>query len=114
MSRLVLWARITFIVSLAFLFSCSPQQNHAAGTPTIDTVVIRQMQFWPDTLNMKPGDTVVWINKDVVAHNITSAKEHLFYSDTIPVGNSWKMVVTDSAGYFCSIHPVMKGQLLIK
>jgi len=81
---------------------------------SVDTVIITQMQFSPSDLNVKIGDTVVWINKDLVAHNVTEEKTKAFYSDTIGVGESWKMEVKDTAAYLCTIHPTMKGRLVLK
>lgn len=79
-----------------------------------DTVVIQQMQFVPEKLDVKVGDTVVWINKDLVDHDVTADNNNAFYSDTLKVGKEWKMVIKDSGSYHCSIHPSMKGSLLIK
>lgn len=110
-----------FLCALFLLNSCSSpgaDKNNDEGskekTPVVDTVVISQMQFTPAALNVKIGDTVVWINKDMVDHDVTSDKGDSFYSDTLHVGSTWKMAVKDSAGYHCSIHPTMLGRLILK
>ena len=77
-----------------------------------DTVTIQQMQFKPQALSVKKGDTITWINYDLVDHNVKEEKD-LFYSDTIKVGNSWKWVATGNAGYICTIHPSMKGKIIV-
>jgi plastocyanin len=79
-----------------------------------DTVMLQQMKFTPGDLTAKVGDTIVWINNDLVDHNVTSLRANFFYSDTLKVGGSWKWVVTDSAAYMCSIHPSMLGKILLK
>jgi plastocyanin len=100
---------------ILFFISCNTSDKKTVkNTPITDTVVIKQMQFFPAELHVKTGDTVVWINNDIVDHNVTEEKTKSFYSDTIAVGKSWKMVIKDSAGYYCSIHPTMKGQLVLK
>jgi plastocyanin len=109
----------TYILcGLFFLNSCSsPEGNETANEKsahTTDTVVIKQMQFTPAELSVQKGDTIVWINNDLVAHDITEEKNKAFYSDTLEVGKSWKWVVTDSAAYMCSIHPSMKGKIVLK
>jgi plastocyanin len=98
-----------------FLLSChsSDQQNGKRGQRT-DTVTIQQMQFIPATLTVQKGDTIVWINKGMVPHTVKEEKSNGFYSDTIQVGNTWKMVATDTASYDCTIHPTMKGKIMIK
>lgn len=103
------------LVFLVLLFtSCnSSDKNTVTNTRPPDTVIIKQMQFSPVILNVKIGDTVVFINKDIVPHNVTEEKSRAFYSDTLPVGASWKLVVKDSADYLCTIHPTMKGKLAL-
>lgn len=110
------------LCALFFLNSCSSPEGNTPKSETakensvhsVDTVVIKQMQFTPAELIVKKGDTVVWINKDLVDHNITEEKNKAFYSDTLAVGKSWKWAVTGNADYFCSIHPAMKGKILLK
>lgn len=80
-----------------------------------DTVTISMMKFNPDTLKVSKGDTVVWINTGMVPHTIKSYQDNKFYSDTLAPGQSWKWIVTDSASYFCTIHPAtMKAKLMLK
>ena len=104
-----------FFFPLLFFISCNfSDKNTSKNSDSVDTVLIQQMQFIPAELNVKIGDTVLWINKDIVDHNITDAKSKAFYSDTLAVGKSWKMTVKGSADYLCTIHPTMKGKLVLK
>jgi plastocyanin len=84
------------------------------NTATFHTVVIRQMKFEPTVLKLHKGDTVLWINKDITEHDITEEVEKKWSSSKIPVNKSWSMVVKQRADYFCSIHVVMKGKLLVE
>ncbi len=90
----------------------SHQQNDEGSR--IDTVIIQQMQFIPAELTVQKGDTIIWVNKGMVDHTVKGEKSNSFYSDTIHVGKTWKMLATENAGYFCSIHPTMKGKIVIK
>ena len=113
---------VLFLYTLFLLNGCSsPDTNKSKNEPaeqnisqTADTVVLQQMQFIPTVINAKIGDTIVWINKDLVDHDVTADSSKAFYSDTLHVGKVWKMAVTDSASYHCSIHPTMKGKIVIK
>ncbi|WP_233870198.1 cupredoxin domain-containing protein [Paraburkholderia adhaesiva] len=77
-------------------------------------VTIEQMRFAPSTLTVHRGDSVVWVNKDPVAHTVsTDAKG--FDSGSIAPEASWHYVV-DGAGrhpYACRFHPVMHGTLIV-
>ena len=115
------WGQFFFMLIAVFvLANCNEAPNKSASNDQnmsnnhVDTVIIKQMQFNPAILNVSKGDTVIWINQDLVDHDITSDANKLFYSDTLKVGKSWKYAVTDSASYHCSIHPSMKGQIVFK
>ena len=83
--------------------------------PVTHTVTIDGSRFEPETLSVAAGDTVVWVNKDLVAHTATS-KTGVFDSGLIAPGKSWKYKpkrVGDFA-YSCTYHPTMNGTLRVK
>jgi len=83
------------------------------NTSSFHTVEIKQMKFQPDELELHKGDTVLWINKDITDHDITEETNKAWTSSRLSMGKSWSKVVTESADYFCSLHVVMKGKLII-
>jgi plastocyanin len=108
-----------FITAIAM--GCGGPQNESATTPSDKSgsapkrhiVEIFQMKFVPDVVNVNKGDTIVWINKDLVEHDVTEEKTHSWTSGRIPAGGSRKMVVTKSDAYFCSLHVVMTGKIIV-
>lgn len=84
------------------------------NTSTFHTVEIKQMKFVPNELKLHKGDTVLWINKGITDHDITEVTKKAWTSSKLSVGKSWSKVVTESAEYFCSIHVVMKGKLIVE
>lgn len=105
----------------ATAMGCSGSNNESAATPPEKSgnvpqrhvVEISQMKFVPDILNVSQGDTIVWINKDMVDHDVTEEETHSWTSSRIPAGGSWKMVATKSDAYYCSLHVVMKGKIIV-
>jgi plastocyanin len=75
-------------------------------------VVIDAMQFSPQVVEVKPGDTIVWENRDMFVHNVTGAAAGVGSGDLAP-GKSWRYVVRagTSFDYLCTLHPVMKGRV---
>jgi len=119
----VLGIRVCLLFPILFLFSCSSPNKKSTANQTemkenihkVDTVTINLMKFNPEVLDVTKGDTVIWINKGLVAHTVKSYQPDKFYSDTLQPGQMWKWVMTDSAAYYCTIHPVtMIGKLLLK
>lgn len=95
------------------LIACNPSGN-TAEAPGTDTVYIRQMQFQPAEIYINKWDTVVWINEDLVSHDVTAFPDKAWTSDTILPNASWKSVFGKNADYFCSVHPTMKGKVIIR
>jgi len=92
------------------LTSCSePMKKHI---PKSYTVEIKAMQFQPAELSVQKGDTVLFINHDMLVHNVTEEKNKAWSSPSLAPGDSYQMVVNESSGYYCSLHPVMKGKLV--
>jgi plastocyanin len=79
------------------------------------TVTIEGMRFQPEVLTVAPGDTVVWVNKDLVPHTATS-KAGGFDSKDIQAEKSWTYTIqaTGEFPYICTFHPTMKGVLRVK
>src|SRR5574339_1024316 len=84
----------TFIFSLCLVFllnSCDTETEKMI--PKVHTVEIKQMKFQPAELIIQKGDTVVWINNDIVAHDVTEEPGKAWTSSLMPVGGSWSLVV---------------------
>jgi plastocyanin len=90
----------------------------AAAAPTLAetrTVTIQFFQFKPQTIDIKPGDEVEFVNKDVTEHTAT-AGNNAFDSKSIKPGASWKWKATAPGQYAfnCSFHNGMKGVINVK
>ena len=89
-------------------------QNKAK--PASHTITIDASSFSPATLTIKTGDTVTWVNKDIIPHTATDTAKGGFDSGTMKSGASWKRTFTTKGdhAYICSFHPTMKGRLEVK
>lgn len=85
----------------------------AAGKPTTHTVVIEGLKYMPETLTVKRGDTVMWVNKDPFPHTVTA--KGAFDSRSIAADQSWKYTPrkAEEHAYICTFHPNMKGTLRV-
>ena len=111
-------ARFACGAALALLLAGSEPAaaaDRAATKTTTQTVAIAAVQFAPDTLTVRVGDTVRWVNKDPFPHTVTS-KEGGFDSHEIAPGKSWRYQAR-KAGVFpygCALHPTMKATLRVE
>lgn len=82
--------------------------------PQKDTVIIKQMKFDPAEITIHKGDTIVFINEDLVTHDVTDQTNKDWSSGPMKTGDSWETVPTKNIDYYCSIHVVMKGKIVTK
>jgi plastocyanin len=77
-------------------------------------VVIHGLKYEPETLVVRRGDTVVWVNDDPMPHTVTAVGE--FDSRPIEAGKSWRFVArrAGSYRYVCTLHSNMSGSLRVE
>jgi plastocyanin len=82
---------------------------------TTHTVTMEGMRFQPEALTVAVGDTVVWVNKDMVPHTATSDAGG-FDSKNIDGGESWRYTARSKGDfpYVCTFHPSMEALLHVK
>jgi len=85
------------------------------GSAQTHTVTIEGMRFNPQTLVVRRGDRVMWINKDLFPHTATAASK-AFDSRSIAPNTSWTYVARKPGDYdyTCTFHPTMKGKLTVR
>ncbi|MGE3775108.1 MAG: cupredoxin family copper-binding protein [Gammaproteobacteria bacterium] len=79
------------------------------------TITIEAMRFEPDTLAVRRGDRVTWVNEDLVPHTATATTK-VFDSGSIAPGGAWTHVAAEpgTQAYACAFHPTMKGEVVIR
>jgi plastocyanin len=84
-----------------------------ASAETI-TVTIENLSFNPAEVKAKVGDTILWVNKDILDHTAT-ARDNSF--DVIQSAKSSVSQTLTKAGtfdYYCRYHPNMIGRLIVE
>ena len=93
----------------------TPAPVSAPAPSTNVTVNIHYPSFDPSPLNVKVGTKVTWINNDNFPHTVTSDSSDLLNSGSIAPGTSFSytFIAPTTENYHCSIHPMMKGSVLV-
>jgi len=70
--------------------------------------------YAPLAIEVLAGTTVTWTNDDSVVHTVTET-ENKFDSEFIQAGSDWKFKFENEGeyGYFCTLHPWMKGAVIV-
>jgi plastocyanin len=78
-------------------------------------IQIENFTFNPAELTIKPGTKVTWTNADDIPHSVVEDGTK-FRSKPLDTGETFSMAFTDVGefGYFCGLHPHMKGKIIVK
>lgn len=124
------------LAALSGLVSCVSERQEAAGpTGTVEgactipigspllgstqaLVAIRNFSFQPETVRVKRGTTVTWVNCENAttdAHTTTSLTE-LWDSPFLSPGDTYSRTFGEAGafGYFCVPHPFMRGAVVVE
>ena len=73
------------------------------------------MAFHPADLSVAVGDTVVWINRDLVPHTATGTGQMRWDTGALSEGTRGRFVPqrAGTARYSCVFHPSMHGRLIV-
>jgi plastocyanin len=87
----------------------------AQHEPATRTVTIDATTYHPKTVTVAVGDSIVWVNKDLLVHTVT-ARDGSFDSHDIPAGRSWTYTSKTEglSAYSCIYHTTMKGALRVR
>ena len=106
--------RKTFILLVVIIGIAACSLETEKRIPRIHHVQIKNMKFEPAQVTVSKGDSIVWTNLDIVNHDVTEEKTKAWTSGPITMGKVWKVEAAESADYFCSIHVVMKGKIIVE
>ena len=113
---------IILLIFTSFTYGCikegqqaQDQQSSEQETTSAlhNRVIIENSTFNPTVLEINSGETVTWINRDSVPHQI---KSDFFNSEKLNTDDTviFTFVSPGIYQYSCGIHPLMKGKIIVK
>lgn len=92
----------------------SPTKGATPGASRVE-VSIANFAYLPNNVTTGMGSTIVWTNRDTLAHTVT-ADDGSFDSGSIAPGDAFEQRFdkSKSYSYTCSFHPQMNGTLTIQ
>lgn len=120
MRRLIL----PLLASTALLAACGSDEEPAAqpapaasGDGSGTRVAMKDIEFVPQDITVKAGETITWVNEDNVPHNVVNAKEdEQPKSELFNEGGTYQFTPTapGKIDYVCTIHPGMDGTITVE
>ena len=103
---------ILLLIGVVAFSGCTQYQQNVPP----NTVYIQNFAFSPNNLTVKTGATVTWVNKDSTTHTVTSDNGAFTSSSNLNPGSNYTFTFTKAGTYpyHCSIHPEMKGTIVVQ
>jgi amicyanin len=88
--------------------------NNVNENAVSNEVIIDNMSFKLEEITIKKGQTVTWVNKESLDHNVNS-NDGTFSSGILSRNEKYSFTFNNigSYEYYCSIHPMMVGKVIV-
>jgi plastocyanin len=98
--------------ALASTPGLAEDQQVAGASPVVS---IDHNTFIPSEITVAPGTTVTWVNSEAMPHSVVDVNRG-FRSKTLVKDAKFSFTFTTAGdySYLCSIHPSMKGKVIVK
>jgi plastocyanin len=109
------YRKLLTVVSMAALSVIAASSASRAAPPDAAQIVIKEFMFKPNSLTLKAGSTVTWVNMDDEPHSVVS-DTGLFRSGAVDTNEtfSFKFEKPGTYHFTCAIHPRMVGTIVVE
>jgi plastocyanin len=103
------------VLGLAAGIAVSVAVMAAPAAPESAEVKIDNFTFAPQSMTVKAGTTITWINEDDIPHTV-AATGKAFKSKVLDTDDKFSFTFTTAGTYeyFCSLHPHMTGTIVVQ
>ena len=104
------------VIAIVLLLAGSPNVTANAQPPAATAEVkIDNFSFGPATITVPVGATVTWTNRDDIPHTVVST-DGVFKSKVRDTDEtfSYTFAKAGTYPYYCSVHPKMTGQVVVR
>jgi plastocyanin len=79
-------------------------------------IEIKDFAFNPQTITVKAGEKVTWINRDEEPHTVVSVEKQFKKSTALDTDQEFTITAgaPGTYTYFCSVHPKMTGTIVVE
>ena len=79
-------------------------------------IEIKDFAFNPQTITVKAGEKVTWINRDDEPHTVVSVEKQFKKSTALDTDQEFTITAgaPGTYTYFCSVHPKMTGTIIVE
>jgi len=113
--KMALLCAISFLNLSIFALAGEMKEADSTGNKQ-NKIEIKDFAFNPQTLTVKSGEKITWINRDEEPHTVVSVEKQFKKSTALDTDQEFT-ITADAPGtytYFCSVHPKMTGTIVVQ
>ena len=78
-------------------------------------IEIKDFAFNPQTIKVKSGEKITWINRDEEPHTVVSVEKQFKKSSALDTDQEFTITAgaPGTYTYYCSVHPKMTGTIVV-
>ena len=103
-------------LNLSLFAQAGEMKNDDSTSSKQNRIEIKDFAFNPQTLTVKSGEKVTWINRDEEPHTIVSVEKQFKKSTALDTDQEFTITAgaPGTYSYFCSVHPKMTGIIIVE
>jgi plastocyanin len=103
-------------LNLSLFALAGEMKNDASTSNKQNRIEIKDFAFNPQTITVKSGEKVTWINRDEEPHTIVSVEKQFKKSTALDTDQEFTITAgaPGTYEYFCSVHPKMTGTIVVE
>jgi len=103
-------------LNLSLFALAGEMKNDASTSSKQNRIEIKDFAFNPQTITVKSGEKVTWINRDEEPHTIVSVGKQFKKSTALDTDQEFTITAgaPGTYEYFCSVHPKMTGTIVVE
>jgi plastocyanin len=111
---MALFCAISFLNLSIFALGGEMKEADSTGNKQ-NRIEIKDFAFNPQTLTVKSGEKITWINRDDEPHTVVSVQKQFKKSNALDTDQEFTITAgaPGSYTYFCSVHPKMTGTIVV-
>src|SRR5215468_8276173 len=115
-SKIKIAALLCAIGGFSVLAIAGEMKDTGSSGASENKIEIKDFAFNPQTITVKSGEKITWINRDEEPHTVVSVGKQFKKSPGLDTDQTYTITagVPGTYTYYCSVHPKMTGTIVIE
>jgi plastocyanin len=103
------------LLNLPLFAVAGEMKDSDSTTSKQNRIEIKDFAFNPQTITVKSGEKITWINRDEEPHTVVSVEKQFKKSQALDTDQEFTITAgaPGKYSYFCSVHPKMTGTIVV-